>query len=155
MLTRISYILILFFCFSTTLFSQNINLIIQVNDKLVIDGISSIYLKFGSGSNEKRIPVNYVPGDLIITSEAWNQINSDTAATFSLNFDYSTSNKQKQQITNFYAALTRYKLTRPYLILNIYDFRDKKYKHWYQWHTDKEFLAELRFPNSGLYIRKK
>ncbi len=82
-------------------------------------------------------------------------INSNNFTKFALHFNYNTFFKGKHEVANFYVDLTQDKLKQPYLILNIYDFRNKKYKSWYQWHTEKDFLAELRFPNSGLYIRKE
>ena len=128
---------------------------IQVNDKLVRSGLNSFNLKFGSGENEKFIPVDYMPGELILTMETWEQINSDSLNKFSLSFNYTTYHNKVQTTANYYVGLSREKLQQRYLILNIYDFKDKKYKHWYQWHTDKSFLAELEHPNSGLYIRRR
>ncbi len=110
---------------------------------------------FDSVESRKPFDINYVPGDLIINDEAWNKINSDSSAKIFLKFDYNTFSKNHQKIANFFVELTRWKLKQRYLILNIYDFRDKKYKQWYQWHTDKKFLAELNFPSSGIYIRQR
>ncbi len=141
--------------FSKIGFSQNVNLVIQVNDKLIVSELSSMYLMFGSGNEMKKILVSYVPGDLILDERAWTLIKADTSNKFSLHFDYNTFSKDNQEIANFYVDLNKDLLKQPYLILNIYDFRDKKCKHWYKWLTDKDFLAELRYPNSGIYIRKK
>jgi hypothetical protein len=136
-------------------FGQSVNLVIQVNEKLIIEGIEGMYLNFGSGNNAKKIAVDYVPGKLTLNKEAWNIINADTSTKFSLHFDYYSYSNNNQQVANFYADLNWRLLNQTYLVLNIYDFRDIKYKRWYQWHTDKNFLAEFRFPNSGIYIRKK
>jgi hypothetical protein len=46
-------------------------------------------------------------------------------------------------------------MKQPYLILNIYDFRDKKYSAWYQNDRKQEFVSELVYPNSGILIRKR
>jgi hypothetical protein len=135
-------------------FNQNINLIIQVNDKLVESGISA-YLVFGFGNETKRILVSYVPGELILDEKAWALINSDTLNKFSLKCYYTIYSKDNEESFNFYVDLNKKLLMQPYLILNIYDFQDKKYRRWYSWHTDKDFLAELRFPNSGIYVRRK
>jgi arginine utilization protein RocB len=139
----------------TSVFSQNVNLIIQVNARLVVSELSNIYLTFDSINNRQKFYATYVPGDLTLTSELWNKIKLDTSSRLFLNFNYYTYSNQNQEVANFFVELTRQALRQQYLILNIYDFRDKKYKHWYKWHTDKNFLAELVFPNSGLYIRKK
>ncbi|HEX4374085.1 MAG TPA: hypothetical protein VHZ50_12345 [Puia sp.] len=148
------------FCFSMFLLSfarilvaQSVNLVIEVNEKIVIGEIGRMYLIFGSGVDEKKISADYVPGKLTLSQDTWKIINSDTSIKFSLHFDYTTYKKNIQQIANFYVDLSQKKLNQSYLILNIYDFRDRKYKNWYKSYTDKEFLAELRFPNSGMYIR--
>ena len=137
------------------LFAQSVNLIIQVNDKLIIDGLSRMYLRFDSTIEAKTIQVGYVPGELTLPEEIWKTINSDSSLRFSLHFDYNTFVGDKHQIESFYAELSPNILKERYLIVNIYDFRNRKYKRWYQWHTNEHFLAELRYPNSGLYIRKK
>ena len=45
---------------------QNVNLIIQVNEKIVIAGLTQIALVVGNDKNAKRTLVNYVPGDLAL-----------------------------------------------------------------------------------------
>jgi hypothetical protein len=146
-------ILILTLFFTKIILGQSVNLIIQVNEKLVIGEISRMYLIFGSGIDARKINTDYVPGKLTLSKDAWQIINSDTPIKFSLHFDYTTYVKNNQQVANFDVDLTRQALNQSYLVLNIYDFRNKKYKNWYKSYTDKEFLAELRFPNSGMYIR--
>jgi hypothetical protein len=135
-------------------FSQNINFIIQVNDRLLNQGeIANLYFVFGNEA--KKYYVNYYPGDLILDEKVLSAINSDTLNKFYLHFDYYTYKKDNQQIANFDIEFNKSLLQKPYLIANVFDFRDKKYKHWYQWITKEEYLVQLTFPNSGLYIRKK
>ena len=139
----------------TATWGQNVNLIIQVNDKLIVSGLSNFKIAFDSVNSNKEVQVKYVPGDLAIDEYSRNKINVDSNARFFLKFDYSTYTKKGQDIANFYVEVTPQKLKQQYLIVNVYDFRDKKYKHWYQWHTDTSFLAELTFPGSGIYIRRR
>lgn len=124
-MNKIFCILIFLGLFSTISFGQNVNLVIQVNDKLVVSELSSIYLVFGTGTEVKKIPVGYVPGDLILDEKEWALINADTLNKFSLRFDYNTYSKDNNEISNFYVDLTKQQIKQPYLILNIYDFRDK------------------------------
>jgi len=135
--------------------TQNVNLIIEVNEKLTYEEITNLYIEVGTDSDSKRLNVSYVPGDLLLSQDAWNIINADTSKRLSLYFTYNTFSKNRHETATFYRDLTRHDLKQPYLILNIYDFRDKKYRHWYQYLTNNDFLAELRFPNSGVFIRKK
>lgn len=155
MIRRTLFTFILLTTLLTPMLGQKVNLIIQVNDKLIVSGLSRFQIAFDSVNSNKLFAVSYVPGDLSIDEYLWKKINLDSNLRIFLKFDYYTYTKDDQEIANFYVELTQHKLQQRYLILNIYDLRDKKYKHWYQWHTDKPFLAELTFPGSGLYIRKR
>ena len=155
MTRRILFTLSLVTILSTATLGQKVNLMIQVNDKLIVTGLYNFCIVFDSVENRKQFTVNYIPGDLFIDEDVWSKINLDSTSRLFLKFDYSTFTNGKQEIANFFVELTQQKLMQRYLIINIYDFRDKKYKHWYQWHTDKYFLAELNFPGSGIYIRKR
>ncbi len=151
-------ILFTFFLVTTALsatLGQKVNLIIQVNEKLSVTGLYNFHIAFDSVDSRKQFTVNYVPGDLTIDEDVWSKINLDSTSRLFLKFDYSTFDRGNQEIANFFVELTQQQLKQRYLILNIYDFRDKKYKHWYQWHTHNKFLAELNFPGSGIYIRKR
>lgn len=146
---------LIFLCLAGFSFGQNANVIIQVNNKLIKNGeLAAMYLKCDSCSNVRKISIGYIPGDLMLDKEAWTMI--ETSNEFSLHFDYYTYSKGKQKIANFFVDLNKEILKQSYLIINIYDFRDRKYRKWYQWHTaNKEFLAELEYPNSGVYIRQE
>lgn len=144
--------LCIFLLISKTSFSQNINLIIKVNEKLLNGEISNIRLEFQSG---KFLLVNYYPGDLILNDEAWKTIQKENTDKFSLRFEYNTFKKEQHEVVDFNIPLNKALLNQPYIIIDIFDFRDKKYKHWYQWHTNENYLVQLTFPGSGLYIRKR
>jgi len=148
------YILIYFVFISKVDFGQSVNMIIQVNEKLKYEDFGSIYLTFGSNNDSKRYPAGYMPGRLTIDKDAWDILEADSSVKCTLHLDYYAYKNNAQNVTNFYVNLNLRLLVQPYLVLNIYDFRDKKYKSWYQWHTYQNFLAEFRFPNSGHYIRK-
>ena len=135
--------------------TQNVNLIIEVNEKLCYEEhITDAYLEIGTDSQSKRLNVRYIPGDLILSKEAWDIINADTAKKLSLHFTSHTYLIDRDDTAIFFCDLTRNDLKQPYLILNIYDFRDKKYREWYQYLTKNNFLA-VKYPNGGLHILKK
>ena len=143
--------LITHFCFS-----QNVNFIIQVNDRLLNNGeIANLYLTTGKENDAKKYYVNYYPGDLILNEEVLSEINLDTLKKFYLHFDYYTYKKDNQEIANFDIELNSDSFKKPYLIANIFDFREKEYKHWYQYLTKENYLVQLTYPNSGLYVRRK
>ena len=74
---------------------------------------------------------------------------------FYLFFDFYTYRKEETQIKKFKIELSRKILENPYLIINIYDFRNRKYKRWFQYLTKEDYLVQLTFPNSGLWVRQR
>ena len=137
-------------------FSQNVNFIIEVNDRLLNYGeIANLYLTTGKEKDAKKYYINYYPGDLVLNEEVLSEINSGTFKKIYLHFDYYTYKKDNQEIANFDIEINSGLFNEPYLIANIFDFRDKKYKHWYQWLTEENYLTELTYPHSGKYIRRK
>ena len=144
------------FLLTNLCFSQNVNFIIQVNDKLLNYGeVANLYLTVGKDNNTKKYYVNYYPGDLILNEEFTSEFNLNKLRKIYLHFDYYTYRKNKQKIANFEIELNYDLFKKPFLIANIFDFRNKKYKYWYQLHTKENYLVQLTYPNSGLYIRRK
>src|SRR5690606_30965058 len=134
-------------------FSQHTNFIIQVNDQLLGAGeVTNLYIKFAS--DNKKYYVNYYPGDLILDETIMTKIDSSDAK-FHLHFDRSTFNHDKQDIANYNIELNNSILKQPYVIANVFDFNSRKYKRWYQFHPKANYLVQLTYPGSGLYIRRK
>nr|WP_314492692.1 hypothetical protein [uncultured Chryseobacterium sp.] len=146
-------ILITIFFFSYFFsFSQSANLILQVNGKIITSEFDNIYLKFDLEDHSKIINVNYLPGDLSLTEEAWVIIKSQPEKKFYLHVDYYTYKSGKQNIVNFDIELSKYLLEQKYLIADIYDFRNKSYKRKYQYLTDKHYLVQLYWrPENGVH----
>ncbi|ALM48956.1 hypothetical protein AMR72_08700 [Flavobacterium psychrophilum] len=147
-------LLLLTTMFSLSLLSQNTNIILQVNEKTLDYGeVSNLYIDILNSDIPEKYYLKYYPGDLIFDEKIWNKINSDSIGKVRLNFDYYTYKKGKQQIANFHVELNKKLLNQHYLIIDVYDFRDKKYKRWYQYITKEDYLVELIYPQSGRYIR--
>ena len=152
---KIIQILIFFGVFHSA-FGQNANMIIQVNDQLITFEISGIYLKFVDDNGEvESNQVGYIPGELVLSEYVRQKINSDSTKSIVLGFAYSNFEKKKEWHGHYKIELSKRLLDQPYLILNIYDFQNKKYKRWYQYLTDEDYLTELRYPNSGIYVRQR
>ena len=152
-MTRIIFLTFLFFTIINVA-GQNFNVILQVNDQNINGQIANIYLSNNSQKNDERISVNYYPGDLIIPD--YEKLNfKNLNEKFYLNFDYYTYKKEMPEIKRFKIELTEKILKNPYLIINIYDFRNRKYKKWFQYLTKEDYLVQLTYPNSGLWIRQR
>lgn len=132
--------------------SQNQNIILQVNDKILTSEIANMYVRFNNES-EKHYNLRYYPGDLIFSKELLIKINQEQK--FYLYFDYYTYENGKQKIANFDIELNAKLFEQPYLIINVYDFRDRVYKRRYRCLTNNDYLVELRYPNSGLWVHCK
>ena len=125
-------------------------MILEVNGKVLNGEISGLYIKYG----EEKYQVNYYPGDLILSDIVWGKIQAETQQKFYLHFDYNTFKKDNHEVVSFEIEIGKELLKQPYLIVNVYDFRDKQYKKWYQYLTKENYLVEINCPNCGLYVRK-
>lgn len=135
-------------------YGQNLNMVIQVNEKLVTSEISGVSLNFESidGTKTKTI-VGYHLGELILENEIWSNINSNSTKKITLTIDYNTFDGNKHQIRNYRVDMEKYHFYQPYLILYVYDFSDRKYRKQYGCLTDNDFIAELYFPQGGVLIK--
>ncbi len=151
---KIKLILLLIFATFQSGFGQNLNMIIEVNERLVTSEISGAYLNFKSTDGTKsRNLVGYHPGELVLQPEDWKKINSDLTEKITLTFDYNTFKGNGHQIGNFDIEMLKHHFDKRYLILRVYDFRERKFRKRYGCLTDEEFVAELNFPQGGILVQ--
>lgn len=132
-------------------YSQKVNMILEVNDKVLDNAeISALYIEYG----EEKYYVNYYPGDLILNEVVWAKIQAETQKKFYLHFNYRTP-EYKDEIKSFKIEISKQHFEMPYLILNVYDFREKKYRKWYQYLTKENYITQISCPNCGMYVRMK
>lgn len=84
---------IIAFFLSQKMYTQNFNIILQVNDVNIDGEITGMYLSNCNERNENRIQVNYYPGDLIIPDYEklyFEKLNEN----FILTFKYNTYKKK-------------------------------------------------------------
>ena len=141
----------LFLIVGINIYGQNGNVIIQVNGKLITDGLANTYVKVNDDGTDRSFDVSYVPGKIAIRETVWEFIERDSSGTFDFHFDYYTFKRQKTDIKNFKVELSKGLLEKEYLIINIYDFRNRKYRKWYGPYTEEEYLVEFRYPNGPMY----
>ncbi len=146
-------ILIMIFGLSNNGFSQNLNMIIEVNDRLITYEIAGIFLSFEYNNGTKtHTQINYHPGELVLNDYLWKQIKSDSLKEITLKFDYYTYKRGNQDIANFKFKMSKFLFERKYLILRVYDFRERKFRRKYGCLTDEEYISEFNFPQGGILI---
>ena len=151
---KFKLLILLFFGIAQFGFGQNLNMIIEINERLVISGISGAYLNFENADGTKsRNLVGYYPGELVLLPEHWKKINSKSTKKISLSFDFYAANSKRHSIVQFGIEMQKHHFEKRYLILKIYDFSEKRFRKWYGCLTDKNFIAELNFPQGGRLIR--
>lgn len=128
-----------------------VNCIILVNNELATHGFSNVYLTFGDANGVKH-HVDYIPGELQIPDSTFVKLPTGERATATLHLSYNTFVNDKHMIENWSTELSAFLLKQPYLILKIYDFKNKAFRKMYGKYTDKSYLTEWRFPNSGVLI---
>jgi hypothetical protein len=135
-------------------FGQNLNMVIEVNERLVVSEIAGAYLNFENVDGTKsRNLVGYHPGELILQKEDWEKINAESTKKISLTFDYYALKGRYHNSTNFLIEMQKYHFDKSYLILRVYDFRERKFKKRYGCLTTEKYIAELNFPQGGILIR--
>ncbi|MFD2697797.1 hypothetical protein ACFSQ0_07315 [Mesonia sediminis] len=138
---------------STIGFGQNLNMVIDVNDRLVVSEIGGVYLNFEYNDGTKdRILIDYHPGELILEKNLWEKIKSEETKKITLTFDYYTYKRGNQKIANFEVEMEKYHFKQRYLILHVYDFRERKYRKKYGCLTDAEYITEFNYPQGGILI---
>ncbi|GAB5476197.1 MAG: hypothetical protein Mars2KO_42960 [Maribacter sp.] len=136
-----------------TVFGQNLNMVIDVNDRLVITEIASAYLNFEYEDGTKsRIAIGYHPGELVLDNDSWEKIKSDKTKKINLTFDYYTSKRGNQEVANFEVEMKKYHFEKRYLILHVYDFRERKYRKKYGCLTDANYITDFNYPQGGILI---
>lgn len=134
-------------------FGQNLNMVIDVNDKLVTSEISGAYLNFENKDGTKeKILIGYHPGELLLEQNSWNKINSEQTKKITLSFTYYTWKRKKQKSATFKIEMEKYLFDKRYLILHVYDFRDRKYRKKYGCLTDENYIHDFNYPQGGILI---
>jgi len=139
------------------LFGQEtkVNLVIQWNDKLVRQEISNSRLYIETTKEIHNLDVSYNTGDLILPADVTTILNRDSIKSMTLTFDLNSFKRDKHEILNVKANFSKFLIGQPSLILNVYDFRDKKYKRGLGYLTTDNYICEYEFSGSGQYIWKK
>lgn len=133
---------------------QNLNLVIEVNERLVVGEIGGMYLNFENTDGTKsRNQVGFLPGELRLEKEDWEKIRAESTQKITLTFDYYSLKGKYHNSVNFEMEMEKYHFDKNYLILRVYDFRERKFRRLYQCLTNKKYIAELNFAQSGILIR--
>ncbi|CAN5332796.1 hypothetical protein BH23BAC2_BH23BAC2_18290 [soil metagenome] len=153
---KLRILILLIFGITNYGFGQNLNMIIDVNNELVTSEISGAYLNFENKNGTKeRIQIGYHPGELILEQNSWNKINSEETTKITLSFNYYTWKRNNQENATFEVEMKKYHFDMQYLILHVYDFRERKYRKKYGCLTDKEYITDFNYPQGGILISCK
>lgn len=150
---RAIYFTLLFLGITQHTCGQNINIVIQVNEELIVSEIGGIYLSF---ENVKgiiyRSSIGYIPDELTLQDEDWKKIHSDSIKRIILHFDFYNYQNNKYQSKTFEVEMEKYHFDKSYLILQVYDFRDRKYRKRYGCLTSQDYITEFNFPQGGILL---
>jgi hypothetical protein len=90
---RLIYIILLAICSKLTA-GQDINLMIQVNEKLEQGSFSNMYVTRDTIISHAKYVVDYVPGNLKLPPDLLNILETDSSKTIMLHFTYNTYKKE-------------------------------------------------------------
>jgi hypothetical protein len=97
---KLIYIILLTLCSKLTV-GQDINLIIQVNDRLEQGTFSNMYVTLDTIINHGKYVVDYVPGNLKLPANLLKKLETDSSKTILLHFTYDTYKKGNHQTAYF------------------------------------------------------
>jgi hypothetical protein len=142
---------------TTFVFGQDVkaNLVILRNEKLVIEEISAFRFTVIKNNLVTSVSADYIPGELRLTREDFDRLVSDSVATIQLRFDLNSFRGSRHHILNVNTDFKTGLFQQEYLILNVFDFCDKKYKKRFGYLTKGDFISEFSFPGSGTRLVAK
>ena len=128
-------------------------MIIDVNNNLITSEISGVHLTFENENKTiEKIPIGYHPGELLLDQNSWKKIKSVETKKTILSFTYHTWKRNNQKNVTFEIEMKKYHFDKRYLILHIYDFRERKYRRKYGCLTDENYVFEFNFPQGGILV---
>ena len=138
-------------------FGQNIavNMVILCNEKLINSQLSNVHFVVTTDQKDYNLPVDYLPGDLLLPKKIYDTILSDSVKSLRLFFDLNTFNGQNHYVLNIKTDFPKGLFDQPYLVLNVFDFKEKKYRRQFSYLTEDEFICEFSFPNSGTRLIRR
>jgi hypothetical protein len=142
---------------TTELFGQEtkVNFIIQLNDQLVVGDIADLRMYIETNQHKFNIEVNYWPGDLILSEQATRILRQDSIKSATLMFDLYSYKGDKREVLNVKTSFSKFLMEQPYVILNVYDLRDKTYKRQLGHLTQDNYISEYIVQNGGRLARRR
>lgn len=152
---KVNFIILFLTIISFNAFSQKINFILSIDDKIVSGNISNFKIIATLRQKDKKlIQADYYPGNLSISKENYDLLLSDEVEDVSLSFNY----------TEFCKTTARYEynvnikkgfLQHYYYILYIYNTDKQKYKKIFDPIKGEHYTYEFEYPSGGMRrIRK-
>lgn len=151
---KIPFLLLLLIGTTPSGFGQNLNMVIEVNDRLVTYEIAGAYLNFEEldGSKSRNL-VGYHTGELVLQPKDWKKVYSDSTKTIALTFDFYALKGRYHNSVQFGIEMNKYHFNQSYLIVRVYDFRERKFRRRYSCLTDKKFIVDLNYPQGGVLVQ--
>ncbi|MGM0579865.1 MAG: hypothetical protein ACQETL_04250 [Bacteroidota bacterium] len=147
------YLLVFFTYFGK---GQNLNMVIEVNHRLVESDVVGAYLNFETTDGTKsRNLIGYYPGELMLDQEDWEEINSELTKKITLSFNYYDHSRRNDTSLNIEVEMQKEYFDMRYLILRVYDLREKAFKKRYGCLTENDFVTEFSCPDCGVLIQCK
>jgi hypothetical protein len=136
---------------------KNMNFVISINEKVVINSISNFKIIALNKDNSKDIfNANFSPGNISILKSDYLKIMSNEYSLLYLSFTYKENCKKKTQIFDYKIELKKVWLKQYYFVLKIYNLHKKKYRKLFNPLKDKKYTYEYYYPGGQmLRVTKK
>jgi hypothetical protein len=133
-----------------------VNFIIQLNDQLVFsENMGSLQLLIETDEDKFNLDLTYWTGDLILSEEAVRILRQDRIKSATLMFHLYSWKKDKDIGLDVKTNFSKLLIEQPYVILNVFDLRDKVYRRQLGYLTKDDYICEYIIRNGGRLLRKR
>lgn len=125
--------------------SRNVNLIIVINEKIVVSGISDFRVSYKNDSINNK--AKFYPGCLSMNDTAYNKLTREDNELLLLKFEFSEYKESRVINFSYEVEVSNSLFKEPYFILHIYNLSKRKYKRKYLDFNNKGFVYEIDSPS--------
>jgi len=117
--------------------------------------MSALQLIIETDKATHKLDLSYQTGDLVLSEEAARILRQDSIKSATLMFHLYSWKRGKDKGLDVKTNFSKFLMEQPYVILNVFDLRDKTYRRQLGYLTKDEYICEYIIPNGGRLGRRR
>lgn len=152
---KIYSIITLFFILSTNAqdADKSFDFIITI-DEVIVPSLMNTKIIIQDNNGEKSIPFQYRPGNLSLTEQDYNLIESTNGKIF-IQFANNDYTEKEHQVYRYDIEIGKNWFEKTYIILKVYNTSKKKYKKIFEPIEDTNYTFELEYGDGSMLRTRK